>query len=150
MSSRKLSDCSIPMQAALAEFELQLHGAGIPFVRACTYRTVDEQDELYARGRTKPGFIATWARGGQSPHNDTTAGRPCHNPPQDGDIPASNAADYYPLLHGKLCDCKADDELALWAKMGQIGIACGLDWGGAWTARKIDRPHFQLSKEKKK
>ena len=149
MSSRKIEDCSIPMQATLAEFELQLTGSGIDFVRSCTYRSSDEQNALYAQGRTAPGFVVTWAKGGQSPHNDISAGMPCHQPAEDGDIPASNAADYYPLLHGKLCGTLTDRELALWTKMGQIGAACGLEWGGNWTARKKDMPHFQLPKEKR-
>jgi hypothetical protein len=34
------------------------------------HRSIAEQDELYAQGRTKPGDIVTWARGGQSRHND--------------------------------------------------------------------------------
>lgn len=36
---------------------------------AFTLRTIKEQDELYAQGRTKPGAIVTYARGGQSYHN---------------------------------------------------------------------------------
>lgn len=133
MSSRKIDDCSIKMQAALMEFELQLQGAGISFVRACTYRSNDEQQALYDQGRKKPGYIVTWAMPGQSPHNDTEDGKP-----------ASNAADYYPLINGKLAGDRTDVELALWAKMGQIATACGLEWGGNWTARKKDKPHFQL------
>lgn len=34
-----------------------------------TLRTIDEQDAIYAKGRTKPGPIVTYARGGQSYHN---------------------------------------------------------------------------------
>jgi len=34
-----------------------------------TLRTHAEQNELYAQGRTKPGKIVTYARGGQSYHN---------------------------------------------------------------------------------
>lgn len=34
-----------------------------------TLRTFDEQDALYAKGRTKEGKIVTYARGGQSYHN---------------------------------------------------------------------------------
>lgn len=36
---------------------------------AFTLRTIKEQDDLYAQGRTKPGNIVTFARGGQSYHN---------------------------------------------------------------------------------
>ncbi len=33
-----------------------------------------------------------------------------------------------------------------WTKLGEIGEALGLEWGGRW--RKPDRPHFQLPVEK--
>jgi hypothetical protein len=36
-------------------------------------RTIEEQNELYAQGRTKPGKIITKARGGSSFHNFFTA-----------------------------------------------------------------------------
>lgn len=32
-----------------------------------------------------------------------------------------------------------------WKKLGEIGEALGLVWGGTW--RKPDRPHFQLNQE---
>lgn len=32
-------------------------------------RSMEEQDSLYAQGRTVPGSIVTWARAGDSPHN---------------------------------------------------------------------------------
>lgn len=32
-------------------------------------RTFEEQDALYAQGRTKPGAIVTWVKGGGSYHN---------------------------------------------------------------------------------
>lgn len=135
MSSRKLCDCSIPMQAALAEFELALTGARISFVRACTYRSNAEQAELYASGRTKPGLIVTHALPGQSLHNDELSG-----------VPASNAADYYPLVHGKLCGDSTDAELVLWDRLGDIAEKCGLEWGGNWPWPKRDRPHVQLNR----
>jgi peptidoglycan LD-endopeptidase CwlK len=136
MSSRKIEDCSIPMQAALAEFELELRGEDIEFVRACTYRSYGEQEMLWAKGRTVPGRIITNAKGGQSPHNDMLDGQP-----------ASNAADYYPLVAGKIISDETDAELALWKKIGQIASRCGLEWGGDWVSRKIDRPHVQLPRK---
>jgi len=36
---------------------------------AYTLRTFAEQDNLYAQGRTKPGPVVTYAKGGQSYHN---------------------------------------------------------------------------------
>lgn len=135
MSSRKIEDCSVQFAATLAEFEEQLRGASIDFVRACTYRSSAEQDALYAQGRTKPGRWATNLRGGLSLHNDTTDGEP-----------TANAADYYPLLNGKLCDDKTDAELALWSKLGQIAVACGMEWGGNFKGATIDRPHCQMNR----
>jgi len=136
MSSRRLTDCSVAMTACLAEFEAQLHGAQINFVRACTYRNGLEQLLLYEQGRSKPGPIVTWLKPGKSRHNDTYNG-----------VPSANAADYYPLLNGKLAGDHTKSELALWEKMGQIGEACGLEWGGRWRNGKTDRPHFQLKKQ---
>jgi peptidoglycan L-alanyl-D-glutamate endopeptidase CwlK len=41
----------------------------IDFTVVCGHRTVDEQNELYAQGRTRPGRIITYKRGGDSVHN---------------------------------------------------------------------------------
>lgn len=40
----------------------------VPFI-TCTRRTNEEQDALYALGRTAPGKVVTNAKAGQSPHN---------------------------------------------------------------------------------
>lgn len=133
MSSRKLADCSVEAAASFAEFELMLKAAGIEFVRACTYRSREEQAKLYAQGRTAPGKIATHAQPGESRHNDVRHGQP-----------ASNAADYYPLINGKLAGDETDEELLLWSRMGSYALSCGLIWGGKWKKKKIDRPHFEL------
>ena len=134
MSSRSLETLSAAALPIFLAFEKKLTESGIDFVRSCTYRSSEEQNALYAQGRTTAGQIVTWARGGQSPHNRT----------EDG-YPASWAADYYPLLNGKLADTNTETERALWAAMGIIGNECGLQWGGNWTARKHDFPHFQLN-----
>lgn len=135
MSTRSLSALSHAALPVFLEFEKRLHALGIAFVRACTYRSSDEQGELFKQGRDKPGNIVTWAQGGQSPHNTTSEG-----------YPASTAGDYYPLLNGKLADNHTMEELALWELVAVQGRACGLEWGGDWTARKKDYPHFQLPK----
>src|SRR3990172_6616522 len=119
MSSRSLADCSIEAAACAAEFENQMRGAGIEFVRSCTFRSNDEQAALYALGRTRPGMIRTHAMPGLSPHNHTHAG-----------IPASDAIDYYPLISGKLANDETDQEIALWLQIGIMGENCGLTWGG--------------------
>jgi len=133
MSSRKKEDLSLPMLACCIEFELRLQSMGIQYVRACTYRSADEQDKTYAQGRTAPGRIVTHARGGESPHNDTENGHP-----------AANAADYYPLENGRLLGDQTDEDIARWEVFGHIGEACGLEWGGRWPGSRRDRPHFQV------
>jgi len=135
IDSRKLDYLSIAMLAHIVEFEAQLKGANIQFVRSCTYRDNEVQASLYAQGRTKPGRVVTWAQPGQSLHNDTRDGQP-----------ASNAADYYPILFGKLCGDQTDVELALWNQLGRIATQCGLVWGGSWPGNKCDRPHVQLNR----
>jgi len=41
---------------------------GLPIVTEC-YRSPERQDELYAQGRSKPGPVVTYKRGGESNHN---------------------------------------------------------------------------------
>lgn len=88
-----------------------------------TYRTVEQQDALYAQGRTKPGNIVTNARGSSysSMHQWGIAFDFCRN---DG-RGAYNDSDGF------------------FRKVGQIGKSLGLEWGGDWTSF-VDKPHFQL------
>lgn len=44
-------------------------GKGVRLRLTHTLRTIDEQNALYAQGRTKPGSIVTNAKGGSSYHN---------------------------------------------------------------------------------
>jgi peptidoglycan L-alanyl-D-glutamate endopeptidase CwlK len=83
-------------------------------------RTYEEQNALYAQGRTKPGHIVTNAKGGQSWHNFGIA----------FDIGVFKGGKYL-------------GESSLYAKVGAVGKMLGLEWGGDW-ATIIDQPHFQL------
>lgn len=83
------------------------------------YRSWDDQDALYAKGRTKPGKIVTQAKGGQSWHN------------------FGLAADVVFKVNGKW---SWDDSLP-WDKLGEIGKTLGLEWGGDWGSKDLD--HFQ-------
>ena len=55
-----------PIARALVQ-KAQAAGINIKIISAL--RTYEEQNELYAQGRTKPGGIVTNARGGHSNHN---------------------------------------------------------------------------------
>ena len=84
-------------------------------------RTKEEQDALYAQGRTAPGSIVTNVKYPNSRHNWGDAFDFCRN---DG------KGAYY-------------DNDGFFAKVGAIGKSIGLEWGGDWTSFR-DKPHFQL------
>ena len=69
MSSRKLIDLVQPVRDKAEAFVRECADAGIDVLIYCTYRSSEEQNELYKIGRTLPGKIITNARGGQSWHN---------------------------------------------------------------------------------
>jgi len=83
-------------------------------------RTYEEQDALYAQGRTKPGKQVTKARGGFSNHNFGTA----------FDIGIFRMTHYLP-------------EHPAYKSLGPLGESCGLEWGGRWKS-PVDFPHYQL------
>ena len=88
-----------------------------------TLRTVAEQDALYAQGRTKPGSIVTNAPGSSysSYHQWGTAFDIFRN---DGAGPYNDSGNFF-------------------TRVGAIGAALGLEWGGNWKSI-VDKPHFQL------
>ena len=69
--SRNINDLVIPLQQLYHVFEFEMSEAGLPFMVTSTYRSLEEQLELYAQGRTKPGKIVTWVK--HSKHNDRKA-----------------------------------------------------------------------------
>jgi peptidoglycan LD-endopeptidase CwlK len=83
-------------------------------------RTYDEQNDLYAQGRTKPGNIVTNARGGYSNHNFGIA----------FDIGVFEGTKYL-------------DDSPKYKAVGALGMDLGLEWGGNWKTIQ-DEPHFQL------
>lgn len=98
---------------------------GIKVFLTSTFRDKASQDDLYAQGRTKPGKIATNAKGGQSFHQYRCAWDFC-----------IYAAD------GKSADWNCTDK---YKKAGDIGEKLGLFWGGNWTSLG-DNCHLQNCK----
>lgn len=108
----------------------ELAKQGIQADPTCGFRSFAVQNDLYAKGRTKPGPKVTNARGGSSPHN------------------YGMARDYVPVLPKlsggiwkriRIYGVKQ----AWWIKFGKAAKAAGLEWGGTWK-RILDRPHIQL------
>lgn len=98
-------------------------------------RTIEEQNALYAQGRTKPGNVVTNAKGGSSYHN-------------------YGLAIDFAILLDKDCngtydelswDIKKDndkDGVADWLEVVKVFEAAGWEWGGRWSSIK-DYPHVQ-------
>jgi peptidoglycan LD-endopeptidase CwlK len=102
------------------------HSEGIYIIITQGLRTIEEQNRLYAQGRTKPGKIVTNARGGYSYHNFGLAFDFC----------------VCDVVKGSLAPNWNVDRR--WLRVGQIGKSLGLEWGGDWKSFK-DYPHFQYT-----
>jgi RHS repeat-associated protein len=81
------------------------------------FRTYEEQDALYAQGRTLSGAIVTKAKGGFSNHN------------------FGLAFDIVGITNGK------SDYNLNWKSLSKIGKSKGFEWGGDWKFK--DMPHFE-------
>lgn len=140
MASRKLTDLHPDLQPLAIEFLRRCKEQGIDVLVTCTYRSHEEQNGLYAQGRTIPGSIVTRAKGGQSLHNFTI-----------DDKPASQAFDIVPLVNGKPI-WNANDPI--WKKVGDVYYAMPFDgkyklnWLGKSNTVFPDYPHFELQEIK--
>ena len=94
-----------------------------PISITTTIRSCQEQDKLYAQGRTTPGPVVTNARCGESFHQFGVA------------------FDVAFVVNGSLSWAESNP----WNLVGRMGEILGLEWGGRWTTI-VDRPHFQLLK----
>ena len=60
MSSRDPKDLSDEMYFRWSEWDKAMKSNGIDYILTCTRRTKEDQEALYAQGRSKPGKIVTW------------------------------------------------------------------------------------------
>ena len=137
MPSRDIA-CLNPTLQETCKLHLEkMQERGLHAIVVCTYRSGEEQNKEYARGRTvssgigvrpwRPlGVTVTKARAGQSPHNCMLNGKP-----------AAKAYDIA-LFDGKTYINNAKHPH--WIIAGQIGEELGLRWGAAWG----DSPHFEM------
>lgn len=117
MPSKKIEDLDPELQCLYHDFAMRMADEGLQYIVTCTYRSQEEQNTLYAQGRTSPGKIVTWTK--KSRHT----GR--------------RAFDIAMVVDG-VVSWDTDDYL----RAGEIGEEVGLEWGGSWS--KPDYPHFQL------
>lgn len=130
-SVKNLRTLDVKARGAFEEFYNLANATAATF--GCSYvliggnRTFEEQDALYAQGRTAPGEIVTRARGGQSNHNFGIAG------------------DFGVFMGKTYLDNSNPAKAAQVHKACSIhAAACGLEWGGSWTGFK-DLPHYEVA-----
>lgn len=131
MSSRSLDDLRQDVKQMAQEHIKLCAENGDDLLIYCTLRSNEEQEELYAQGRTKPGKIVTNARAGQSAHNPDKSGK-------------ALGYDCVPLRGGKpVWGNSSKEDAALWARIGKCGEEAGLVWSGRWTGKLKEMAHFQ-------
>ncbi|WP_375416781.1 M15 family metallopeptidase [uncultured Hymenobacter sp.] len=105
---------------------------GVPIITEC-YRSPERQDELYAQGRSTPGAIVTYKRGGESNHNRRpTPAIDVAFQLEDGSVSWSG------LLLSKF---------ARLMRYADKRVRWGGDWDGDGRSddeKFLDMPHFEL------
>ena len=129
MPSRDLYDLHPTVRAKASAHLMACEDNDIQLLVTSTYRSIAEQDALYAQGRTKPGKKVTNAKGGQSFHNYRLA------------------YDVVPLRNGKPVWGTTGADGKLWQRVGELGEGAGLEWAGRWTKFR-EFPHFQFTNGK--
>ncbi|MBK5459651.1 M15 family metallopeptidase [Peribacillus sp. TH27] len=128
----KLTDELHPIVAEKKEKLIQqANEKGILVIITAGFRTLEEQNDLYEKGRLKSGSIVTNARGGESLHNFGLAidfallnkqGEAIWNMEYDGN----------------------DNGESDWMEVVSIAKDLGFEWGGDWSGFK-DYPHLQMT-----
>ena len=105
-----------------------LMALGLPFVSE-GYRSPAAQDELYTHGRSAPGPVVTYKRGGESKHNS---------------LPSRALDVAFLLADGSVSWSGLLSKFARLVKAADARV-----WGGDWLGFK-DRPHFEVYGRMKK
>lgn len=117
----RLRNCLPELRSRVLQTLADMERRGHPMVVTDGFRTVKQQRDLYALGRTKPGKIVT--------NCDGVTRRSAHQ-------------------EGRAADCAfvgPDGRITWdgpWSLYGRVAGWYGLDWGGNWQ-RFIDRPHVE-------
>ncbi len=103
------------------------HELGLEMAVTDGVRTTDQQQKLYAQGRTAPGNIVTNCDGVTTKSN--------HQVKDDG---FGHAVDLVFLVGGR----PSWDKALPWHILGAMAQQQGLTWGGSW--KFLDLPHVEL------
>ncbi|WP_411843558.1 M15 family metallopeptidase [Salinicoccus sp. HZC-1] len=94
------------------------------------FRSFEEQNALYDQGRSKPGNIVTYAKGGESYHNYGLA--------VDYALELRNGEVIWDVEYDGNGNSKSD-----WFEVAAIAKELGFTWGGDWEGF-VDYPHLQM------
>lgn len=118
-ANRNIEDLKPVAQLALKLLMQECYKNGINNVFITeTFRSQERQNYLYAQGRTRPGNVVTWTK--SSIHTSGRAWDIAVGPPNS-------------LYDDKVIN-----------KVGAIAGKLGIEWGGTWNPKNIDKPHFQV------
>jgi peptidoglycan LD-endopeptidase CwlK len=95
------------------------------------FRSMEDQDALYEKGRSSVGSIVTHARGGESFHNFGLAIDFAIKTPDENII--------WDMQYDGNQNGKSD-----WDEVVELAKALGFEWGGDWAQFK-DYPHLQMN-----
>ncbi len=131
MPSRDINDLQYSLQCAYIELREKYlrRFPGRDVILTCSYRSPQEQAELYQSGRSKPGPVLT--------NCDGVRKLSMHN--------------YYPAKAfdvGVLEGGKYRSDAQAYAPLGELAAQLGIVWGGNWPKLK-DNCHFQQAAEAK-
>jgi peptidoglycan LD-endopeptidase CwlK len=118
--NRNINDLHPILKDLCNKFIIECKKQNIDIIVTSTYRSIKEQNELYAQGRTKKGKIVTWVKGGGSMHN-------------------YNLAFDFAILNGK----SVNWNIGAYKKPAEIGKKLGLEMGYFWKVK--DACHAQLN-----
>ncbi|MFD9624598.1 M15 family metallopeptidase [Peribacillus muralis] len=128
----KLADELHPIVAQKKdELIQQANELGIPIIITAGYRSVEEQNELYEKGRLSTGNIVTYAKGGESLHNFGLA--------IDFALLNKQGEAIWDMEYDGNDNGKSD-----WMEVVTVAKELGFDWGGDWPGFK-DFPHLQMT-----
>ncbi|WP_338079456.1 M15 family metallopeptidase [Aquibacillus halophilus] len=103
---------------------------GINILITDDFRSIEEQNALYARGRTTEGNIVTNVQGGESYHNYGLA--------IDFALQLENGDVIWDVYYDGNNNGESD-----WMEVVEIAKEMGFEWGGDWKNFR-DYPHLQM------
>jgi peptidoglycan L-alanyl-D-glutamate endopeptidase CwlK len=152
MASRQLDDLDPKVKGLAVQHLVMAAEHGLQVLVYCTYRSPEEQAQLFWRGRTSDQVelrarrlegagchgLADLLRsvGPQAGPKVTYAG------PGESYHQYRLAYDCVPIVNGKAVWSTSGDGERMWQTLGQAGQQCGLEWAGTWS-RFCEYPHFQ-------